>query len=375
MRRQAISMITKKIAFLTGKRGGMDAMRMTLASLDAAGHTVRVIATDQHLMDKFGYTLHEISQEVDWIIRLGDYSGAAESRMHAMGSLLESLPQTLKHFEPDILLLIGDRTESLIAAIVAHNMRICIAHVQGGDVTGGVDDAQRHAITKLSHIHFVSTISEKTRLGGMGEVRDRIIISGDPHIDRIVAGHIETEGRAREELGLRPDEPFVLVIHHSNTLHSQETRGEMESIMEAIKDVGIRPIYIYPSSDQGHDDIISMLPPKQSCYNLESSIFLALLKATKAIVGNSSAGIIEAPCFGTWTINVGDRQNGRMIGPSILNAVPKKTVIERFIRESLLNERQPPSKIYGEGNCHEIITKTLTEIEIDDIVMDKRMTY
>jgi len=157
-------MTPKKIAFLTGKRGGMDAMRMTLASLDQAGHEVKVIATDQHLMRKFGYTLQDISSEVEWIIPLEDYSGKAEARMQAMGTLLERLPGILERFEPDILLLIGDRTESLLAAIIAHNMRICIAHVQGGDVTGGVDDAQRHAITSLAHLHFVSTINESRRL-------------------------------------------------------------------------------------------------------------------------------------------------------------------------------------------------------------------
>lgn len=365
-------MTSKKIIFLTGKRGGMDAMRMTLASLDRAGHEVKVIATDQHLMEKFGYTFKDISSEVEWMIRLGDYSGKVEDRMHAMGSLLEALPSRFEHFKPDILLLIGDRTESLIAAIVAHNMRICIAHVQGGDVTGGVDDAQRHAITKLANLHFVSTAVEMTRLMSLGEPFKRVWISGDPHIDRIVAGHIETEARAREQLELDRDEPFILVLHHSNTLHPDRARDEMKAIIGAVKEVGIRPIYIYPSSDQGHDDIISMLPPEQSCYNLDSDVFLALLKVAKAIVGNSSAGLIEAPCFGTPTINVGDRQKGRMMSGSVLSLSPNKEHIARALKGK---GHFPISRIYGQGKCHEIITQTLTDLEIDEKVMDKRMTY
>lgn len=371
-------MTPKKIIFLTGKRGGMDAMRMTLSSLEQAGHEVKVIATDQHLMDKFGYTFKNISSEVEWMIRLGDYSGKAEDRMHAMGSLLEALPSRFEHFKPDILLLIGDRTESLIAAIVAHNMRIYIAHIQGGDVTGGVDDAQRHAISKLSNLHFVSTNSELNYLvNTLGEHGNRVVISGDPHIDRIVAGHIETEARAREQLELDTDEPFILVLHHSNTLYPDRTRGEMKAIIGAVKEVGIRPIYIYPSSDQGHDDIISMLPPEQSCYNLDSDVFLALLKVAKAIVGNSSAGLIEAPCFGTWAINIGDRQNGRMMAESVSCVNPEKRVIAGLLEGilKLASNKCPPSWVYGQGKCHEIITKTLTKIEIDEKVMDKRMTY
>ena len=368
-------MTPKKIIFLTGKRGGMDAMRMTLASLDQAEHEVKVIATDQHCMDKFGYTFGKISSEVEWMIRLGEYSGKSEDRMHAMGGLLEALPSRFDHFKPDILLLIGDRTESLIAAIVAHNMRICIAHVQGGDITGGVDDAQRHAITKLANLHFVSTHVEADRLQSMGENPEQVFISGDPHIDRIVAGHIETEARAREQLELDREEPFVLVLHHSNTLHPDRTRDEMKAIIGAIKEVGIRPIYIYPSSDQGHDDIISMLPPEQSCYNLDSDVFLALLKAARAVVGNSSAGIIEAPCLGTWAINIGDRQIGRMLSSNIRTVNPDIKEIRRELHDVIDRPKPHATWIYGQGKCHEIITQTLTDLEIDEKVMDKRMTY
>lgn len=369
-------MTLKKIAFLTGKRGGMDAMKMTLASLDRAGHEVEVIATDQHLFSEFGYTLQQFQRDINYIIPITWYRGTATARMSAMGDLMTNLPSIFAEFKPDILLLIGDRTESLIAAIIAHNMRICIAHVQGGDVTGGVDDAQRHAITKLANLHFVSTAGEYARVLGLGEGADLITVSGDPHIDRIVAGHLETEARAREQLDLGIDEPFILVLHHSNTLYPDQSRVEMEAIVGAVEEVGIRPIYIYPSSDQGYEHIISLLPPEQSCRNIESNTFLALLKATKAIVGNSSAGIIEAPCFGTPAINVGDRQKGRMMAGSVHNKGIDRDNIAAGLRIILdFGSPHPPCWIYGQGKCHEIITETLTALEINAEIMDKRMTF
>ncbi|KKL22557.1 hypothetical protein LCGC14_2434240 [marine sediment metagenome] len=368
----------KKICVVITSRAAYGRLKSVLQAIkDHDELTLQVVIAASAILPRYGTEamMLEDGFTPDFSARSCIEGHTPSSMAVGIGLLLLELTTIFEALKPDIVLAHADRYETIAVAIAATSSNIVLAHTQGGEITGTIDESMRHAITKLANLHFVSTHVEADRLQSMGENPEQVFISGDPHIDRIVAGHIETEARAREQLELDRDEPFVLVLHHSNTLHPDRTRDEMKAIIGAIKEVGIRPIYIYPSSDQGHDDIISMLPPEQSCRNLDSDVFLALLKAARAVVGNSSAGIIEAPCLGTWAINIGDRQIGRMLSSNIRTVNPDIKEIRRELHDVIDRPKPHATWIYGQGKCHEIITQTLTDLEIDEKVMDKRMTY
>ena len=378
----------RHIAVLTGKRGGFGALAPTMREITARGMKLSVIVADQHLYARFGNTVREVEESfpVAGVIDMEQRGDTNVDRARAIGVGLTKAADVLATLAPDALLVIGDRGEVLAACIAAHNLRIAIAHVQGGDISGSLDEPVRHAVTKLAHIHFPSTEKAAERIRGMGEEPWRVHTVGDTHIDQILLGAVTPEAELRERYMLPRDEPFLLVLQHSDSTEPSASREQMAATVRATQAVGLRALYVYPCSDQGYEGIIAEIEtvrdrPKASVHqNIRAADFVGLQKIAGCLVGNSSAGLIETPYFGLPAVDIGDRQIGREHAANVIHAPYDAAAIEQAIRRALYDAAvreqcrrvHPP---FGDGTAYRRIADVLQQTAFDARLLNKRMTY
>jgi UDP-hydrolysing UDP-N-acetyl-D-glucosamine 2-epimerase len=379
----------RHICVWSGKRGGFGALLPTMRAI--AEHPklrLSVVVTDQHLYERFGRTISEVATHVP-IAAAIDMEQASDSnadRARAIGRCLVKSVDVLEELAPDILLVIGDRGEVFAAAIAAHNLGIAIAHIQGGDVSGTLDEKVRHAITKLAHLHFPSTRRSAERILAMGEEPWRVHTVGDTHIDQILLGSVTAAPELRQKYQLPEGEPFLLVLQHSDSTAPEASRQQMEETAAAVLASNLRALFVYPCSDQGYQGIIDVLEglrsrPHVSVHeNIPAPDFVGLQAIAGALVGNSSAGLIEAPYFGLPSINIGDRQIGREHAQNVIHVGYDRAIIASAINRALHDARfrdecrriAPP---FGDGTAYRRITECLASVELGPRLLDKRMTY
>ncbi len=379
----------RKVFVLTGKRGGFGAMKPMLRQLrDRADFELQLVVTDQHVSDRFGRTLQEVEREfpiaaaVD--MEQGDDSAAARAK--ALGVCLQRMTDTLAHLQPDICVLYGDRGEVLATATAATILGIPIAHLQGGDVSGSLDEPMRHAITKLSHLHYPSTPESAERILKMGEEPWRVRVVGDNHIDLIVAGEYAKASDVAQELDLDLSKPTIVVLQHSETTEPDASYDQMVETLKAVAATGRQAVVVHPCSDQGYEGVLKAIaerarPPQfRVRVNLEAPLFWGLLAIASVLVGNSSAGLIETPTFRLPAINVGRRQIGRLCAENVIHVPHAEPAIAKALEKALGDEtfksevrncRQP----FGDGNSGIRIVDHLAEVPIDRRLLVKRMAY
>jgi UDP-N-acetylglucosamine 2-epimerase (non-hydrolysing)/GDP/UDP-N,N'-diacetylbacillosamine 2-epimerase (hydrolysing) len=379
----------RRICVWSGKRGGFGAMAPTMEAIQ--GHPnleLIVVVTDQHLYNRFGNTIEEVESRfpVTAAIDMGQAGDSNIDRGRAIGVCLTKAIDVLAELDPDVLLVIGDRGEVFAACIAAHNLRIPISHVQGGDVSGSLDEPIRHAITKLSHTHFPSTVAAAARLKGLGEEAWRIHAVGDTHVDQIVLGEATAEADLRDRFALPEEDPFLLVLQHSDSSIAEQSSEQMAETTAAVMETGLRTLMVFPCSDQGFEGIISEIERVAdgktitAHRNIPAPDFIGLQKISAALIGNSSAGLIEAPYFGLPAINIGNRQLGRERASNVIDVAYDRKAIAAAVKIALHNEsflkkiadEEPP---FGDGKAYERIVKVLADLTIDAKLLDKRMTY
>lgn len=381
--------MTKRICVWSGKRGGFGALAPTMDAIRSHPDLeLQVVVTDQHLYERFGRTVDEvesrfpISAEID-MEQSGD---RGEDRARAIGVCLQRSAEVLGKLAPDVLVVIGDRGEVFAGCIAAHNMGIAIAHIQGGDISGSLDEPVRHAITKLAHIHFPSTEESADRIRRLGEDDWRIHVVGDTHIDQIILGDVTPSPVLAEKYDLVEAAPYVLVLQHSDSSAPGDAGRQMSETVEAILAIGRRALLVYPCSDQGYEGIIEVLEsvrdrPRISVHrNIPAPDFIGLQRGATCLVGNSSAGLIEAPYFGLPAINVGDRQMGRERGANVIDVPYERKAIaeaiERVIQNLGLREALAAAPApFGDGTAYRQITAVLADLAICPMVLNKRMTW
>jgi UDP-hydrolysing UDP-N-acetyl-D-glucosamine 2-epimerase len=359
--------MTKRIAILTGKRGGYDAMLPLMRSLqDADWCHLTVLACDQHLYEKFGSTVDTIEQEPFEVVRLrmSQAEDTKESRCLAMAQMMSSLTAWVNGNPIDYLVVFGDRLESLTAAQVAHCFNIPIVHIQGGDKTGTQDDQTRWAITELASHHLVSNMNA---LVAVNQRRRRFPARcvGDLHVDNLLA-KVASPVEVQEFLGFLPVN-FFLGLFHPDTRVPSLAPLQINNILNGVDRYrgALHPskaIWVYPCTDIGHEGILTALDHwgrKDNNYvysNIPHDIFLWLLYETKCLVGNSSAGIIEAPYTNTWAVDVGDRQLGRVKDNNIISAAPSAKDVCRAVRLACEAAESPVcQQLYGDGRATEMV--------------------
>jgi UDP-hydrolysing UDP-N-acetyl-D-glucosamine 2-epimerase len=392
----------RKIAVFTGNRAEYGLQYPILKAIDAHPELEYfLLVSGAHLQEDFGYTMKEIEKDgfkVYAEVKIEMEEDTLFSTAQAIGSGILSLSRILDKIRPDFLVVYADRFEGFSAVITATQMNIPTAHVEGGDITegGALDDSVRHAMTKLSHLHFTTNEQAAERVRLLGEERWRIYNVGFPAIDLIVAGHFATPAEIEETYGLIPDKPVILFTQHSVTTEFEKAAQQVRPSLEAMRILakeGCQVIVTYPNNDAGGRRIIKEIEKLRKerlknlriykslgRYNYHGVLNICGRAGRGVCVGNSSSGIKETPALGCPVVNVGSRQNGRLRADNvidvgynrdeIINAVRKALDDEGF-RRRCRNSKNP----YGAGNAGEQIAHVLATIDINMRLLQKRMTY
>ncbi len=379
----------RKICVISGKRGGFNALIPTMRLIEKdAKLKLQLVLTDMHLSRQFGYTIREAEKwfKVAETIPLGQKDDSPQSRTEALGEALKKMAGTFAILEPDIVLLLGDRSETVVAAFAALQLRIPIAHIQGGEISGNIDGIQRHAITKLAHLHFTETRKAAERVIMLGEEKWRVFFTGAPYVDFIKQKLYSSPDVVQQKFNLQPKEKFLLCLQHPVTTEPEKSYQQMKETIKALRAFPYRSILVYPCSDQGYQGIVSVIEQaraekKFSIYkNIPAPDFLGLENLASALVGNSSAGIYEAPYLHLPAVNIGKRQQGRERENNVID-VPHEAAaiikaIERIISSAQFKKQLKQLKyIYGRGDACSKIVKALKEVKLDNKLFEKKLTF
>lgn len=381
----------RKITVTTGTRADYGLLRQILYSIDSNKNLELILlVTGMHLSKKHGYTINEIKNDGFKIYKKFPMIPKNDDLFHTafeLGCAVSKFSNIFKEIKPDINLILGDRDEMLASALAASHMNIPNAHIHGGDKTkAGIDENNRHAITKLSHIHFVATKKSKYRVIKMGENPKYVFLTGSPNIDEIKQNNISKKTELEKKYNINFNKDEIILIFHPVTTQTQLIGKQIKNILDAIVELHKTTIAIAPNSDAGNKIIFNELTRYSKIYsfihfykNLPRNDFLGLLKNTGVLLGNSSAGMIEASCFPIDVINLGIRQEGREHGKNVthinfFNKISIKKSITKILKTKK-NSKLKSNSIYGNGHASEKIVSYLQKIKIDDQLISKQIHY
>ncbi|KAB2946576.1 MAG: UDP-N-acetylglucosamine 2-epimerase [Candidatus Methanoperedens nitroreducens] len=382
----------RKIVVITGTRAEYGLLHPVMKAIENNPKLeLSVIATGMHLSREHGYTINEINKDgfkidasIDML--LGNDTGAAMAKSLGIG--IVGITQALEQIKPDIVLILGDRGEPFAGAIAATHMNIPVAHIHGGESTTGgcIDESIRHSITKFAHIHFPATKESGDRIKKLGEEMWRIHIVGAPGLDTILNAELIPGEQLIKNFSLTGDNPFLLVIQHPVTTQPENAADEMRITLNALMELKIQTILIYPNSDAGGRSMIEVIKEFEhlsflhTFKSLPHIEYLSLMKIASVLVGNSSSGIIEAASFHLPVVNIGIRQDGRQCGCNVLNVAHDKSKIIEAIHTAL-HDKTFKQKVkqctnpYGDGKAALRIAEVLAELEINKALLQKKITY
>ncbi|WP_407275475.1 UDP-N-acetylglucosamine 2-epimerase [Halothiobacillus sp. DCM-1] len=359
----------RRIAVITSTRADYGLLYWLLREIDAAADLqLQLIVTGTHLMPLFGQTEQGILADgftPAARIALPLESDEPLAVAEAMGVATSAFARAFATLSPDIVVILGDRFEMLSAATAAFTLRIPIAHIHGGEVTeGALDEGYRHAISKLSALHFAAAEPYRQRLIRMGELPDRVWTVGAPGLDHLTRSEFLSAEALTESLGLDVRRPTALVTFHPATLDTDDAAAQCTSLLAALAAFpDWQFVLTHPNADPGGRAILPLLdafaredPARRRVFSsLGQARYLSLLRQVPLVIGNSSSGIIEAPSFGTATVNVGDRQHGRLRAASIIDCPVDTPAIISAIRTAIAPAFQARlatvENPYGAGNA------------------------
>ena len=376
----------KKIFFLSGKRGGYDAM-LPLSKKLSKTKTIdfKIILTDQHNYKNFGKTLKIAQKDFNFkkIVKLdlNQKDSSSKSRLKAMSILINKLTLYLSKNVPDLLILYGDRAESFIAGFVCVNLNIPICHFQGGDLSGNIDEKLRHALTKISDLHFASNYMSKKRILQMGENKKSVFNIGDSHIDSLKKVSFK-KNAIYKKYDLQINEDYCVLLFHPDGTSKLKNKEYIDIILKTLESINIKIICVYPCTDIGYEAIIDSLINKSKLNkkfnifpNIVYSEFLNLIKFSKFFIGNSSSGIIETPYLKKPFVNLGNRQNNRLKSKNIISSKIKQKSILKSIKLALSKKFKKnlknPNLFYGNGKSYKQAYKKILS-NINNIKVEKK---
>ncbi len=376
----------RKVAVVTTSRADYSHLYWPLRHLAAhPGIDLRVIALGPHLSPEFGNSVTEIEETfpIDTRIECLLSSDSDVGMAKTIGVAVLGLADCLGRMRPDLLLLIADRYEMLAPASVALALRIPIAHIEGGEVSeGAIDDAVRNALTKLSHLHFTSTLVARARVIAMGEEEWRVHRVGAPSLDHLRSSELRSREEVERELGLDLQQPAMLIAYHPTTI-ARDTTREVDALFTALGTLSEPLLFCYPNADAGSRHIIQLTRAfvqehsnAKMFINLNPITYWSLLRDVKLLLGNSSSGIMEAASFGLPAVDVGIRQRGRERGRNVLSAEATPEVILQEIgiaqspefRRSLAGMEN----LYGDGRAGERIAEVIASVPLNEDFLMKR---
>ncbi len=384
----------RKIAIVTGSRAEYGLLYWIMKEIQKSRNLeLQLIVTGMHLSDDFGASYKQIlddgfiiNKEVD--IRVEDDTPQGITKSIGLG--LIGFAQAYEELKPDILLVLGDRYEILAAVSAALPFNIPIAHISGGEITeGAIDEQIRHAITKMSHIHFPGAEIYRDNIIKMGEQKWRVFYVGDPAIENIFHTKFFDRKLLFSELGLDINlKTFLVTLHPVTSNSKDQIEAESKFFFDTLsKYKNVNIVITYPNSDQYNSIIVNQV--KDFCLynsnakafkNLGSQYYLSVMKACDVVLGNSSSAIAEAPVLKKPVIDYGDRQKGRLKADNIITVEvctsELQTAIDKCLNDtSFLKQVEKTESLYGNGETSKLIVKILSSIFIDQRLLRKKLVF
>jgi UDP-N-acetylglucosamine 2-epimerase (non-hydrolysing)/GDP/UDP-N,N'-diacetylbacillosamine 2-epimerase (hydrolysing) len=367
---------SRKICFVTGSRADFGLLIWPMRAVrQTPGLTLQLIATGMHLSPEFGYTVNNIRDEgfgVDETVEslLSSDSGVGVAKSVGLGVI--GFADAFARLKPDLVVVLGDRYEILAAAQAAMFMRLPMAHLFGGDVTeGAVDESIRHAISKMSHLHFTSNKDSTQRLMQLGEHPSRIHTIGSSGIDAIKRLKLMDRETIGREIGMALGPRNVLVTFHPLTIEAGHSVNALDELFAAIStlDPDFHVFFTLANSDVDGRALntrikafVSGRPNTIAVASLGQLRYISLMNQVDVVVGNSSSGVLEAPSLNVPAVDIGDRQKGRERATSVFNTVPERNAIVAAISKALIRGRQPTVSPYGDGESSERFAEVIAAI-------------
>jgi len=378
----------KKILLVTERRADYSKLKPILNEIkNSKKLDYYLIVTGSHLLKEHGKTINEIRKDNFTIhkkFRMYDSNGkdSGGDMVRSFGRAIIELSKIIENVKPDIILTGFDIGANLAAAVVGAHMNIHVAHIEGGEVSGTIDDSIRHATTKFAHLHFTSNKDATNRIVKMGENKKNVFTVGNPVLDNLKNIPKINPKILAKKYNLDLKKPFIILLQHTVTTEVNIQSKYITSIINAIKEINIQSIIISGNADAGSKNLLKII--NQSKLNRFKTIpyieFINLLKISSALVGNSSSGIIETPFLKIPTVNIGSRQSGRLKATSVINTTYNKNSIKKTILFVLNNKRfltslKSTKSLYGNGNSAKKIIKILENLNLNNVSIQKQISY
>lgn len=348
-----------------------------------------LIVTNQHLLPTFGSTVEEIEEDglniTDRIyMSLDGYTPATMNK--SLGVFMLGVTDAFVRLKPDLVLVVGDRGEHFIAAMAAAHMNIPVAHIQAGELSGNIDGMTRHAIARFAHLHFASNQDAADRLRKTGEQEFRIYLTGAPQLDELINGEFAPADEISGIFQLDLKKPLVLVAQHPVTEEFADSTTQIRETLEAVVDLGLQTVLIFPNNDAGSTQIRHEIeryrrPHVRIERNLPRRLYAGLMKTASVLVGNSSCGLIEAPCFKLPAVNIGNRQRDRVRGNNVIDVPYERAKIRAAVQRALSDEFRRfmqeacVNPYLGDGKVSDRIIQILKTVEINEQLLKKQIAY
>jgi len=369
--------MTKKICFLTGTRADFGKLKSLIQiSSSKPEFEVTIVATGMHLLQQYGYTLNEIEKSgFQNIFSFSNHTDEATMDL-TLAKTIEGLSNHVKENKPDLIVVHGDRVEALAGAIVGSLNNILVAHVEGGEVSGTIDELVRHAVSKMSHIHFVSNKNAFKRLVQLGELEEQIFVIGSPDVDAMLSNHLPSVADVKRHYNI-PFEEYAIALFHPVTTEVKQMPLYAQQFVDALVKSEHNYVVIFPNNDLGSAFILKAYDRlkcnKKFCIfpSIRFEFFLVLIKNAKFMIGNSSAGIREAPYYGLPVVNIGTRQLNRALHTDLINCDYQTQSILDAI-DVALTQSFKGTDLYGAGNSDQLFLDVISQPMFWDIKKQKQ---
>jgi len=378
----------KKICVVTGSRAEYGLMRNTLNEITGSSQLdLALLVTGSHLSREFGYTIDEIIKDgfdVTETVEMLLSSDSPSSIGKSVGLGVIGFTDALKRLSPEIMVVVGDRYEIFAAVTAAMVLNIPIAHISGGEITeGAIDEQIRHAITKMSHIHFTTTEENSIKVRQMGEESWRVHTVGGLWVDNIKNLKKISRDSMRKKLGIQLNYPTILVTYHSVTLQLEEVDRHIDNLLNALDKTEAEIIFTYPNADAGGriiilkiDEFVASRPNAKAVKSLGSLLYHNLLSHVDLVVGNSSSGMVETQSFRLPVVNIGERQRGRLVTANIISVADERDAILKAIHKGLSRKFKDSIKDmanpYEKGGAAKKIVQVLSHIPSREKLLIKK---
>lgn len=365
----------RKICVVTGTRADYGLLYPVMQKIDNDPEfQLQLIATGMHLSPEFGLTYKVIKEDgfkIDYRVEMLLSSDTAEGTAKSIGLGIIGFADAFSKLQPDLVIILGDRFEVLPAAQAALVAKIPLAHIAGGDTTeGAYDEAIRHSITKMSHLHFVTNELSAKRVRQLGENPKHVFNVGSPGLDYVNRMEILSKIDLEKAIGFEFKEKNLLITFHPVTLKQSSSNDEFQELLDALEELGdeVGFIFTMPNADTGGRSLIKMVdqfvgehPYAKAYTSLGQRLYLSTMANVDVVVGNSSSGLYEAPAIKIPAVNIGDRQKGRLKASSVIDCEPEAEKIKNAIQNAFNMDCSDVVNPYGEGNSSEKILFILKE--------------